>query len=123
MSFKSTQVVYSSAARTATPTVADTNTSKSAGIQFVIDVTAVTATPSVVPTISGVDPVSGSLYTLLVGAAITATGTTVLQVHPDLTETANLKASALLPQLTRLTLTHADADSITYTVSAMLATD
>lgn len=123
MSFKSTQTPYESVARTATPDVANTNTSKSAGIQYVIDVTAIAATPSVVPTISGVDPVSGSIYTLLTGAAITGTGTTVLQIHPSMVETANLKASALLPQLTRLTMTHADADSITYSVSAMLATD
>ena len=123
MSYKSTQTVYASVARIATPTVADTNTSKSAGVQYVIDVTAIAATPSVVPTISGVDPVSGSIYTLLVGAAITGTGTTVLQIHPSMVETTNLKAGALLPQLTRLTMAHADADQITYSVSAMLSTD
>ena len=123
MSFKSTQTAYESAARIATPVVADTNTSKAAGVQYVIDVTAISATPNIVPTISGIDPVSGATYTLLTGAAIIATGTTVLQVHPSLAETANLKASALLPQKTRLTMSHADADSITYSVSVMLATD
>ena len=120
MTSKATSTAYASAARTATPTVKDLNTSKDVGIQYVIDVTAVTATPSVVPTISGVDPVSGSLYTLLTGSAITATGTTVLQVHPEMAAVANLVGNAMLPQITRLTMAHGDADSITYTVSAML---
>lgn len=120
MTSKATSLVYESLARIATPTVKDLNTSKDIGIQYVIDVTAVAATPSVVPTISGIDPTSGSIYTLLTGSAITATGTTVLQVHPEMAAVANLVGNAMLPQNTRLTMTHADADSITYTVSAML---
>ena len=120
MTSKATSRPYASAARTATPAVVDLNTSKDIGIQYVIDVTAITDTPIVVPTISGIDPVSGSIYTLLTGSAITATGTTVLQVHPEMAAVANLVGNAMLPQLTRLTMTHADADSITYSVSAML---
>jgi len=119
MTSKATSTAYPSTARTATPAVVDLNTSKDVGIQVVIDVTAIAATPSVVPTISGVDPVSGSIYTLLTGAAITATGITVLQVHPEITSVANLSASAMLPQITRLTMAHGDVDSITYSVSVM----
>lgn len=119
MTSKATSTILPSAARVATASV-DTNTSKDLGIQYVINVTVDPASASVVPTISGVDPVSGAVYTLLVGSAITGTGITVLQVHPEMAAVANLVGNAMLPQVTRLTMTHADGDSITYSVSAMM---
>jgi len=114
--------VLASAARTATPTV-DTfkNTSGSvAGMVLIVDVTAASATPSVVFTILGSDPVSGETYTILESAAITGIGTTVLRVHPELSVSANLIAKDLIPNEWTLTAVHADADSITYSVSAQL---
>ena len=115
------RTLYSSVARTATPT-ATTQVSYRAerGGHFVIDVTAATATPSVVPTIEAYDATSDSWYTILTGAAITATGTTVLKVYPGIAVQANATASDVLPQTWRVTMTHADTDSITYTVSANL---
>lgn len=56
----------------------------------VIDVTAVSATPSVVPTVDGWDPVSGGWFNLLTGAAITGTLTRVLRIGRGLTAAANL---------------------------------
>lgn len=119
MSIKASVSLYSSAARTATPTAVDFNTKRDEGIIVVINVTAIAATPSVVPTIDGIDSISGATYNLLTGAAITATGISFLRIHPSIEASANIKASEMLPELTRLTMTHADADSITYSVSVM----
>ena len=111
---KDGQVLLESAARTATVSTVMTTDCK-AGI-FVIDVTAATATPSVVFTIAGVDPASDKTFTILTSAAITGTGTTVLRVGPELTAAANTIAKDYLPQAIKITATHADADSITYSL-------
>lgn len=111
--------VLGSAARTATPTVDQFNIEHGSvtGLVCVIDVTAIAATPSVVFTLQGYDPVSTKVWTLLVSAAIVATGTTVLRVHPQLTASANLIAKDIVPDAFTLTAVHGDADSITYTVA------
>lgn len=115
------RTLYASAARTATPTaVTQTNYRAERGGHIVIKVTAVSATPSVVPTIEGYDATSDSWYTVLAGSAITATGTTVLKVYPGIAVQANACASDILPQIWRLSMTHGDSDSITYTASANL---
>lgn len=90
------------------------------GLVVVIDVTAVTDSPSVVFTIQGKDPASSKYYTILASAAITGTGTTVLRVHPDLTAAANTVAKDMLPAVWRVSADHADADSITYSVGASM---
>lgn len=113
-SFKEERLVFESAARTATPTAA-TIVCGSLGGLFVIDVTAVAATPSVVFNIDGV--VAGVEYTIIDSAAITATGTTIIRVHPSLTAAANTIAKDILPQAVKISPIHADADSITYTVT------
>jgi hypothetical protein len=111
---KDNEIVFASAARTATSS-ATFNTHCIGGV-FIINVTAVAATPSVVFTIVGTDPASLAEWTILASAAITGTGTTVLRVHPSLTAAANTVAKDVLPQAIKVTATHADADSITYSV-------
>lgn len=111
---KQDEVVIPSAARTADADF--TFTCQTIGGLFVIDVTAVTATPSVVFTIQGVEPISGNTWTILQSAAITSTGTTVLRVHPSLTAAANTIAKDMLPQAININCNHADTDSITYSV-------
>lgn len=117
MAEKYNRTFYGSVARIATPTAVQVDDDKVQGVQVVIDVTAVAATPSVVPTIDGFDPLSETWYNLLTGAAITATGTTVLRIHPELTAAANLTAQDFLPERYRIVMTHGDADSITYSVN------
>jgi hypothetical protein len=114
---KEYQSIFTSAARTATAE-STIVCNRSSGI-FFINVTAVTATPSVVFTISGVDPISSATYTILQSAAITGTGLTVLRICTHLAAAANTIAKDLLPQALKITATHADADSITYSVSYM----
>ena len=89
-------------------------------MHLVIDVTSITASPSVVPTIDGYDPVSGKYYNLLTGAALTATGTTVLKIYPGIATVPSAAASDILSNVVRVSMTHGDADSITYSVAAML---
>jgi hypothetical protein len=89
-------------------------------LHIIIDVTAASATPSVVFKIQGKDPASGKYYDILVSVAITGVGTTVLKVGPGLTAAANLVANDMIPAVWRVIGTHADTDSITYTVGASL---
>lgn len=111
--------VLASAARTATPTVDQFIVEHGSpdGLICVIDCTAIAATPSVVFTLQGYDPVSTKVWTLLASAAIVATGTTILRVSPHLTASANLIAKDIVPDAFTLTAVHGDADSITYSVS------
>lgn len=107
---------FASAARTATPTAKTIATHRAEAIFVVIDVTAITATPSVVFTVSGKDTTSGKTWALLVSAAIVATGTTVLQIGAGLPATANVSANVPIPDSIVISPVHGDADSITYSV-------
>jgi len=106
--------VFSSAARTATPTDANITVGSATGF-FVINVTSVTATPSVVFAVNGVDSL-GNEFNIITSAAITSTGTTVLRVFPGATASANVTVNDMLPEAINVSATHADADSITYSV-------
>lgn len=112
--------LLASAARTATVATSDQSNTEHRGAVVIINVTAASATPSVVATIQGKDEVSGAYYTILASAAITGTGTTVLRVYPGLTAAANTVANDVLPSTWRVNLVHADTDSITYSVAAQL---
>ena len=110
--------ILASAARTATNQSADIVNYNGKGLHLVIDVTAASATPSVVFTIQGKDALSGKYYTILASAAVTGISTTVLKVNPGITVAANASVSDLLPRTWRVDATHADADSITYSIGA-----
>lgn len=112
--------LFASAARTASENSADQDNLHARGVIIVIDVTAASATPSVVFTIKGKSGLGSDYYTILASAAITGTGQTVLRVYPGLTAAANLVASDVLPRVWRVEAVHADADSITYSVSGNL---
>lgn len=115
-----TDTIYSSEARTATPDAPVLINKFNRGVHVLIDVTAVTDTPSVVFTIEGKDGVSGIWYTLLASAAITAVSTVLLRLEPAVTDEANLVEGGQLPRVWRITAVHGDADSITYSVGANL---
>lgn len=117
----SRRLLYESAARVGTPTaVVQSSLRGERGGHFIIVVSAITATPSIVPTIEAYNDITDTWYVLLTGAAITATGTTILKVYPGITAVANASSSDILPQTWRVLMTHGDADSATYTVSANL---
>lgn len=110
-------VLLPSVARTATVNGTDQN-GRRFGVHVIINVTAATATPSVVFRIQGKDPASANYYDILVSVAVTAIGVTVLKVFPGATVAANLAANDMLPAIWRVRAEHGDTDSITYTVSA-----
>lgn len=114
--------VYASAARTATPDTQELELP--GGVKygaFVLDVTAVTATPSLTMKVEGVDRVSGKVWTILADAAVSTVSTSTLFIGPGLTAAANAVANDFLPPVIRITVTHGDADSATYSVGAHFA--
>ena len=112
---------FSSAARTASPTDASVDTVGARALAVVIDVTATSATPSVTFNVRGDDPVSGQNWLLLDSTAITGTGTTILKIGPGLTASANSVANEHIPPKVLIDPVHADADSITYSVSVHIS--
>ncbi len=114
------QPVYTSAARTATPTAVVVNTRKAKALYLYWNSTAITASPSIVVTVDMYDSLSNSYSTLLTSAAITSATTVVLKLGPGLTAAANVAVLDYLPDQVRVTCTHGDADSITYSVAAHL---
>ncbi|WP_055563609.1 hypothetical protein [Streptomyces atriruber] len=116
--------VMASAARTATPDTEEFEITgrgyEYSGLHLIIDATAVTATPALTVTVSGVDRVSGKTYTILQSAVIATAVTTVLRIGVGLTPAANTVASDSLPPVFRVTAAHGDADSITYSIGGML---
>tara|TARA_R110000868_G_scaffold125265_1_gene330996 strand:- start:6353 stop:6706 length:354 start_codon:yes stop_codon:yes gene_type:complete len=108
---KQAQTVLPSAARTATVVSGAFSAEEVVFSTFSINVSAVTATPSVVFSIEGKDPLSGVFYNIIDSAAITATGISSVLVGASINE--------MLPQEYRVTATHGDADSITYSVGVV----
>ena len=112
--------VLPSAARTATPAAVVVGSVYARGVHVVVDVTAVGVTPSITVTLESQDLTSGKWYPLLTSAAISTVSTTVLKVYPGATVAANLAANDVLAEAFRVTVTHANGNSITYSVSAHL---
>lgn len=118
--------VFASAARTATPTPTEVRIPGGPdgrglyrGMCLVIDCTAITSTPSVVFAIETSTGPADAYTSVLTSAAITATGSTTLVVHPSVaTERTNTHDQGPLESKWRITATHGDADSITYSVLA-----
>lgn len=113
------QILGSAARTTETTSDEQTNLNHRAA-HFIVDVTAIVATPSITVNIEAQDTASSVWYPILISAAITATGTTVLKVGPGYTPVANLTANDSLPYRWRVRVEHADADSITYSVGVNL---
>lgn len=113
--------LYPSVARTVTPDAVSVQNDSYGSLVVVLDITAVVSTPSLVVTIDGQDPASGKWYNILTSAAKTGTGTTALRVSPNIAAVTNLIAQDILPEFVRVTVTHGNANSATYTVGAVFA--
>ena len=105
-----------SAARTATNSSADLYNPDGLGVLIWLDVTAIVTAPSITLSLQGKDPASGKYTTLFTGAAVTTVSTTTYVVYPGVTETANVDAAVPVPRTFRVTVTHANGNSITYSV-------
>lgn len=117
-------VLLASAARTATPTNGPgndinhlTNHQRFKGAHVLLEVTAIAATPSITVDIEGYDFGSDTWYNIGTSAAVTTVSSNIYKVHPDLTASPNLVFKDGIPYLWRVRVTHADADSITYSLS------
>lgn len=114
------ETLLASAARTASVNSADFVNYNAKGAQFIIDISAITATPEITVTIQGKDPISGNYYDLLIGPVYNSVGTNILKIYPGITASANASASDILPRDYRVSVANADADSITYSIAAAL---
>lgn len=114
------ETILASAARTATVNSADFTNYNAKGLHVIVNVSALTATPSITPIIQGKDPISGTYYDILEGLPITTTGINILKVYPGISAFVNQSASDILPRTYRVRVTHADTDSITYSVAGAL---
>ncbi len=114
--------ILASAARTATVNSADFINYNAKGVIITLDVTATADTPSITLQIEHKDS-SGSKYEilLLTTAAVTATGVHTYIVYPGIGAASDdvvQVAGFPLGRTWRVTVTHADGDSITYSVAA-----
>lgn len=110
--------VLSSAARTTTQIQADQVNGKYKGMHLIIDVTSA-GTGSITPKIQGKDA-NGIYYDILVGSAITSSGTTALKIYPGLTALASNVVNDVLPSTWRCVVTANNANSMTYSVAAQI---
>ena len=116
--------LLTSAARTADAT-ATLPVSPKADFYIIVDVTVDPASASITPRLQVCDSVSGQWFVVWDGTAITAVGTYTyyftrsgdpLTAVNDITEVAEVHLHTA-GSMTRFYMTHADSDSITYTVA------
>jgi hypothetical protein len=93
---RSVSVATLTALGAGTVNTADFTNPRSRGLQLIIDITAITGTPTLTVTIQG------KYYALLVSTALNAVATTVLRVYPGLTASNNLVASDIVPSTWRV---------------------
>lgn len=114
--------VFASAARTATPNTQEIEVGpRWTGLTLVIDTTAAGTSPSTVFKVEGVDRISGKTYGALSSAAVTGVGTVTLSVGPGLPVTANVSANQPVPPVVRVTATHGNSTTHTYSVALILS--
>jgi len=113
----SQDILLASTARTATNSTA--NRVKGLGVKslhLILNVTVVPGGDTITPKLVGIDAL-GIPYDLLVGAAISTTGTTVLKLGQGVGLLANGSAQDLLPDLYKVTITHSGSGSFTYSLT------
>lgn len=113
--------LLASAARTASVQSADQTNHGWAGVILYVEVTAVTATPVVTVIIEGKDPSSGVYFPIATYAnTLTAVSSRAYMlrggISEDIAETDLEIQGVPLPKTWRVNMSHADADSITYSV-------
>lgn len=113
--------VLTGTAASASANGADQNNPTFRGLKVVVNVSAISGTsPTLVVTLQGKDPASGSYYTLLASASLTSTGATVLTVYPGVTASANVAVSDVVPRTWRaISTVGGTGPSVSFTVGAV----
>jgi hypothetical protein len=106
-----------SASRTTAQTSSDIDTQAFRHLTVTLDVTDVSASPSITLSIEGKDVASGKYRTLLAGAAVATAVTNVYRVTQGVVAAAaNTSAVDVLPQFIRFKVAVADAHAAVYSV-------
>lgn len=115
--------LLASAARTATTMSANQTNYNARGLHVTLDISVASGAGGLQVRVQGIDIASGNFYSLN-GAptAIVATGTYDYEFYPGVSgvvagsNNVNGRTSTSLPRIWRLTVTHGDASSYTYSV-------
>jgi hypothetical protein len=105
-----------SAARTTTTTTSDFTNIGAAGGIFIFDITAVPGAQTVTFSVQGKDATSSKYYTILTGAAESATVTRRYKIYPTIIGIFQTNSQDLLPRTFRVVITHSAGGSFTYSV-------
>lgn len=112
--------VYASAARTVTPDTQEFEIGAGwQSLTLIIDTTAASS-PSTVFKTEWVDRVSGKVFSAYPSAAVTGTGTITLTINPQLTASGTTIYRDVVQPVVRVTATHGNANSHTYSVGLLL---
>lgn len=114
------RLIYSSAARTATPTAVEVATRRAKSLVVVLDATVHAVSAALTIVIDRKDNASGKYINILTSASITTVSTNTIRVALGAPVTANVSANEPLPDIVRIGVTHGNANAVTYTVSAHL---
>lgn len=117
--------VLASAARTSTTNSSDQTNHNGRGLQIVLSVTAASGAGGLTLDIQGKDSISGSYYKLTTSpTGVTATGLKIYNIYPGESAAASgditARTSATVPRTWRVAVTHGDASSYTYSISAVI---
>jgi hypothetical protein len=108
--------VLALSARTATTTSSNITKTTEKSAHFVINVTVVPGVDTITPKIQAMDNL-GNYYDLLVGAAISTTGITVLKIAQGGAVIAGGAAADFMPDVYRVVVTPSAGTSFTYSVT------
>lgn len=103
------------AARTSHPTATVVNQDSYRGVKIYIDITAFSGT-SITFTVQALDPLNGTVSTVLASAAKSATGAFTLTVYPDAATVANVALADVMPRRWQITAT-GTITSVTYSIA------
>lgn len=90
------------------------------GAIIVLDMIDASASPSVTLSIQGIEPQTGSTWTIISGLAVTANGASVYRIYPGLIPVANATVNDIVPRTWQATVTANNANSATYMVCAIV---
>lgn len=115
-SYAAQDVLLPSAVRTATNISGDIIRTTQKAVHIILVISAVPGTDTVTPKVQGKDAL-GNYYDVLVGTAISTTGTTVLKLGLGGGVIASGAAADMIPDVYRVVLTHSAGSSFTYSVT------